>query len=205
MHRMGILDSPDKVTDSMGRIEDAARRMGLLVNDLLLLARMDEGRPLAVAPVDLVAMADDAAQDLVALDPTRTVHVVGLDTITPPAGLVVPGDQDRLRQVLTNLVGNVARYTPPGSPAEIALGTSQGGRRCVVEVRDHGPGLTPEQAERVFERFYRAESSRGREHGGSGLGLAIVAAIVGAHRGQVSTRLPVEGGLVVRIELPASS
>ncbi|MCL1871141.1 MAG: HAMP domain-containing histidine kinase [Promicromonosporaceae bacterium] len=207
LYRMGALDTGDKVDDTMSRIEDAARRMGTLVNDLLELARLDEGRPLRADRVDLAAMADDAAQDLRALDPTRTVRVVGLDDDAPPPALTVTGDGDRLRQVVTNLVGNVARYTPTGSPAEVAIGTSVDAgaptrASAVVEVRDHGPGVTPEQAERLFERFYRAESSRTREQGGSGLGLAIVAAIVGAHGGHVSTRPADGGGLVVRVELP---
>lgn len=207
LYRMGALDAPEKVDDTMGRVEDAARRMGLLVNDLLVLARLDEGRPLRADRVDLAAMADDAAQDLVALDPTRSVRVVGLTSDAPPAALVVTGDGDRLRQVLTNLVGNVARHTPAGSAAELALGTvadpaDATRASAVVEVRDHGPGVTPEQAERMFERFYRADSSRTRESGGSGLGLAIVAAIVGSHGGHVTTRTPEDGGLVVRVELP---
>ncbi len=207
LYRMGALDTQDKVEDTMARVEDAARRMGLLVNDLLVLARLDEGRPLRADRIDLAAMADDAARDLVALDPTRTVRVVGLTSQTPPSALVVTGDGDRLRQVLTNLVGNVARNTPPGSAAELALGTvvapgDASRASAVVEVRDHGPGVTPEQARRMFERFYRADSSRTRESGGSGLGLAIVAAIVGAHGGHVTTRSPQEGGLVVRVELP---
>ncbi|WP_130415260.1 sensor histidine kinase [Xylanimonas ulmi] len=214
LYRMGALDSGDKVDDTMGRIEDAARRMGTLVNDLLELARMDEGRPLRAERVDLVAMAHDAAQDLRALDPSRTVGVVGLGAAAapgtpaaPPPSLVVTGDADRLRQVLTNLVGNVARHTPSGTPAEVALGVvlddaGPAHPSAVVEVRDHGPGVTPEQAERVFERFYRADSSRNRESGGSGLGLAIVAAIVGAHGGHVQTRTPPDGGLAVRVWLP---
>jgi two-component system OmpR family sensor kinase len=123
----------------------------------------------------------------------------------PPGSLVILGDGDRLRQVLTNLVGNVARYTPVGSPVELAVGVDAApDARAVIEVRDHGPGLTPAQVERVFERFYRAESSRGRDRGGSGLGLAIVAAIVGAHRGHVTAVAPPQGGLVVRVELPLS-
>jgi two-component system OmpR family sensor kinase len=115
---------------------------------------------------------------------------------------VVTGDGDRLRQVLTNLVGNVARHTPAGSPAEIALGRVPDGG-AVVEVRDHGPGVSPDQAGKIFERFYRADSSRNRGSGGSGLGLAIVAAIVGAHQGHVSVAETPGGGLTVRVLLPA--
>jgi two-component system OmpR family sensor kinase len=201
LYRMGALDTGDKVDDTMGRIEDSARRMGTLVNDLLVLARLDEGRPLRREPVDLVALARDTAQDLHALDPTREVAVTGLRDGGPPAPLSVVGDADRLRQVLTNLVGNVARHTPAGSPAEIALGSAPDGA-VVVEVRDHGPGVTPEQQAKIFERFYRADSSRNRASGGSGLGLAIVAAIVAAHGGSSSVHETPGGGMTVRVLLP---
>jgi two-component system OmpR family sensor kinase len=225
LYRMGALDTTDKVDDTMFRIEDAARRMGALVNDLLVLARLDEGRPVAREDVDLVALARDSAQDLHALDPTREVTVVPLDGAPDDPGqvpdkLVVEGDRDRLRQVVTNLIGNVARHTPAGTPAEIALGVrpaprdadgdgaSPGageptsGSVAVLEVRDHGPGLTEEQGRRIFERFYRADSSRTRESGGSGLGMAIVAAIVGTHGGHVEVAPTEGGGLTVRISLP---
>ncbi|MCZ2263122.1 sensor histidine kinase [Isoptericola sp. QY 916] len=204
LYRLGALDTPAKVDDTMGRIEDSARRMSTLVNDLLVLARLDEGRPMRHEPVDLGAMARDAAQDLHALDPTREVTVTGLGPGAPaPSGVVVTGDGDRLRQVLTNLVGNVARHTPAGSPAELAVGRAPDGG-AVVEVRDHGPGITPEQSSRVFERFYRADSSRNRESGGSGLGMAIVAAIVGAHQGHVSVSETPGGGMTVRVLLPSA-
>ncbi|MFD6179398.1 MULTISPECIES: sensor histidine kinase [unclassified Isoptericola] len=204
LYRMGALDTPAKVDDTMERIEDSARRMSTLVNDLLVLARLDEGRPMRHEPVHLVTMARDAAQDLHALDPTREVHVTGLAAgAAPPSDVVVTGDADRLRQVLTNLVGNVARHTPAGSPAEVAVGRAPDGA-AVLEVRDHGAGISPEQAKRVFERFYRADSSRNRESGGSGLGMAIVAAIVGAHQGHVSVRETPGGGMTVRVLLPAA-
>lgn len=204
LYRLGALDTPAKVDDTMERIEDSARRMSTLVNDLLVLARLDEGRPMRHEPVELSAMAREAAQDLHALDPTREVAVTGLAPGSPaPSGLVVTGDADRLRQVLTNLVGNVARHTPAGSPAELAVGRDPDGG-AVVEVRDHGPGITPEQSKRVFERFYRADSSRNRESGGSGLGMAIVAAIVGAHQGHVSVSETPGGGMTVRVRLPAA-
>ncbi|MFD7022994.1 sensor histidine kinase [Promicromonospora sukumoe] len=211
LYRMGALDTTDKVDDTMFRIEDAARRMGTLVNDLLVLARLDEGRPVAREDVDLAALARDSAQDLHALDPTREVTVVPLGDggAEAPGKLVVEGDADRLRQVLTNLIGNVARHTPAGTPAEIALGVpddpaSDGA--AVLEVRDHGPGLTEEQSRRIFERFYRADSSRTRESGGgSGLGMAIVAAIVGTHGGHVEVARTPGGGLTVRLTLPLST
>ncbi|WP_407320584.1 HAMP domain-containing sensor histidine kinase [Isoptericola halotolerans] len=203
LYRMGALDTEDKVDDTMVRIEDSARRMGALVNDLLVLARLDEGRPLRHDVVDLADLARETAQDLHALDPTRTVTVTGLRPgEAPPSTLRTIGDADRLRQVLTNLVGNVARHTPAGSPAELALGTAAGG--VVVEVRDHGPGVPADQAGRIFERFYRADSSRNRESGGSGLGLAIVAAILGAHGGSASVAQTPGGGLTVRVLLPGA-
>ena len=215
LYRLGALDTTDKVDDTMFRIEDAARRMGTLVNDLLVLARLDEGRPVAREDVDLAALARDSAQDLHALDPTREVAVVplaaggGEDDPDPddptgqvPDTLVVEGDADRLRQVLTNLIGNVARHTPSGTPAEIALGVRKDDGVAVLEVRDHGPGLTEEQGSRIFERFYRADSSRTRESGGSGLGMAIVAAIVGTHDGHIEVAPTAGGGLTVRLALP---
>jgi two-component system, OmpR family, sensor kinase len=215
LYRLGALDTTDKVDDTMFRIEDAARRMGKLVNDLLVLARLDEGRPVAREDVDLAELARDSAQDLHALDPTREVAVVpiaaggGDDAPDPddpaeqvPDTLVVEGDADRLRQVLTNLIGNVARHTPSGTPAEIALGVRKDDGVAVLEVRDHGPGLTEEQGSRIFERFYRADSSRTRESGGSGLGMAIVAAIVGTHGGHIEVAPTAGGGLTVRLTLP---
>ncbi|MFD4993657.1 sensor histidine kinase [Cellulosimicrobium cellulans] len=218
LYRMGALDTPDKVDDTMGRIEDSATRMGTLVNDLLALARLDEGRPLRHESVDLVSLARDSAQDLHALDPTRDVRLVGLGVgAKAPGALRVVGDEDRLRQVLANLVGNVARHTPAGTPVEIALGAvhpatppddaqdGSPGTVAVLEVRDHGPGVPSEQRGRVFERFYRADSSRNRASGGSGLGLAIVAAIVGVHGGRVSVRETTGGGLTVRVDLPLPS
>jgi two-component system OmpR family sensor kinase len=207
LYRMGALDTTDKVDDTLFRIEDAARRMGALVNDLLVLARLDEGRPVAREDVDLVALARDSVQDLHALDPTREVAVVPLNAADTdgqqvPSTLVVEGDGDRLRQVVTNLIGNVARHTPAGTPAEIALGMRPDDGVAVLEVRDHGPGLTEEQGRRIFERFYRADSSRTRESGGSGLGMAIVAAIVGTHGGHVEVAPTEGGGLTVRVTLP---
>ena len=208
LYRMGALTTSDQVDDTMRRIEDSASRMGTLVNDLLALARLDEGRPVRKEPVDLTALAQDATRDLVALDPSRPVALV---PTTPPGphdaspgvpDVVVTGDEDRLRQVLANLVGNVARHTPAGTPAQVAVGVTDDGARGVLEVRDHGPGVSTEQAQHVFERFYRADSSRNRASGGSGLGLAIVAAIAGAHDGHVSVRDTPGGGLTVRLEVP---
>lgn len=204
LYRMGALTDPDDVAATMHRIEGSAVRMGSLVEDLLHLARLDEGRPLRTEPVDLAVLATDAAADLRALDPERPVRVEPLRVPGTTRGAVAVGDEDRLRQVLSNLVGNVARHTPPGTPAEIAVGRTADGR-VALEVRDHGPGVAPEHAPRVFERFYRVDAGRGRETGGAGLGLAIVAAIVRAHRGEVSVRSTPGGGTTVRVVLPAAA
>lgn len=206
LYRLGGVTSPDDVAATMGRVEESAKRMGLLVEDLLALARLDEGSaPGTHDDVDLLPLARDAAQDLGALDPSREVRVVGLDD-GPPQPVVVHGQSRGLRQVVTNLVGNVAEHTPAGSPCEIAVGldvADDGLPVAVLEVRDRGPGIAPEHAERVFERFFRADASRGRSGGGgAGLGLAIVAATVAAHRGTVTAEPREGGGTVFRVQLP---
>ncbi|WP_308168956.1 sensor histidine kinase [Cellulomonas hominis] len=204
LYRMGALTEKEQVDDTMRRIEQSATRMGGLVEDLLALARLDANRPGRTDPVDLAVLATDAAHDLRALDPGRDVRVGPLDGGTG-GPTVVRGDESRLRQVLANLIGNVARHTPAGTPAELAVGRT--GDRVVVEVRDHGPGIAPEHARRVFERFYRVDASRTREGngtgGGAGLGMAIVAAIVEAHHGEVAIAQTPGGGATVRVALPA--
>ena len=207
LYRMGALTEPQQVGETVRRIEDSATRMGRLVEDLLHLARLDEGRPLRAEPVDLAVLAADAVSDLHALDPDRPVRISALAPGADLTPCVVVGDEDRLRQVLANLTGNVAQHTPGGTPVEVAVGHAEGpdGTRVVLEVRDHGPGIAPEHAARVFERFYRVDASRTRESGGgAGLGMAIVAAIVGAHRGSVRIAPTPGGGTTVRVELPAA-
>ena len=122
----------------------------------------------------------------------------------PGGPCLVVGEESRLRQVLANLVGNTVQHTPPGTPVEIAVGTLPSGQ-AALEVRDHGPGIDPEHAARVFERFYRVDASRGRDSGGAGLGMAIVAAIVDAHDGTVSLEQTPGGGTTVRVTLPVPS
>jgi two-component system OmpR family sensor kinase len=200
LYRMGALPEREQVDDTMRRIEGSAKRMGTLVEDLLLLARLDEGRPIAHEPVDLTVLAADAVSDLRALDPERPARLVPLTAGATGGPVVVHGDDERLRQVLGNLVGNVVRHTPAGTPVEIAVGQVDGAG--VVEVRDHGPGIDPQHAARVFERFYRVDASRTRESGGAGLGMAIVAAIVAAHRGHVSLSETPGGGTTVRVAVP---
>jgi two-component system OmpR family sensor kinase len=207
LYRQGAVP-PDDVGRTMRRIEDEATRMGGLVEDLLLLARLDERRPAKAEPVDLAVLAGDAAHDARGLDAGRQVRLVGLDGGGGPAPAVVVGDEGGLRQVVTNLVGNAVRHTPAGSPIEVAVGVTRGredGPRAVLEVRDHGPGLPPEEAEHIFERFYRVDSSRRRgTGGGSGLGLSIVAAVTAAHGGGVDVLPTPGGGATFRVSLPAA-
>ena len=160
-------DTADPAT--MRRIEDEAKRMGLLVDDLLLLARLDQQRPLLREPVDLLTLAGDAVHVAEALQPERQVSFQILPGSSAP---VVEGDEARLRQVLGNLVSNALHHTPESAPVTISVGTRAG--NAVLEVSDTGPGLSPEQKNRIFERFYRADSARTRATGGSGLGLSIV-------------------------------
>ena len=192
----------ERIEEVIGRIASESSRMATLVEDLLTLARLDEGRPLEITEIDLVKLADNAVFDLQALDPTRTVGLTGINSRTPPMTLIVPADRDRISQVFTNLIGNIVRYTPEGTPVEIALGRS--GDTAVVELRDHGPGIDETDRGRVFERFYRADTSRNRKSGGSGLGLAIVSGILAAHKGTASLSKTKGGGLTVRIELPTT-
>jgi two-component system OmpR family sensor kinase len=182
----------------MRRIEDEALRMGMLVDDLLLLARLDQERPLAFASVDLVTVVGDVVHDARAVAPERTLEVrVDGD---PP---IVSGDDARLHQVVQNLVTNALRYTPPDTPVLVRLRSGDG--RAVVEVIDHGPGLSGEARHRVFERFYRTDSSRSRNDGGAGLGLSIVAALVAAHGGRVSVTDTPGGGATFRVDLPLAA
>ncbi|WP_456825363.1 sensor histidine kinase [Cellulomonas sp. P5_E12] len=204
LYRMGALTTTDQVDDTMRRVEQSAIRMGALVEDLLALARVDEGRPMQMGPVDLTVLAADAVSDLHALDPSRPTRLVPLVDGAPGGPCLVVGEESRLRQVLANLVGNTVQHTPPGTPVEIAVGTLPTGQ-AALEVRDHGPGIDPEHAARVFERFYRVDASRGRDSGGAGLGMAIVAAIVDAHDGTVSLEQTPGGGTTVRVTLPVPS
>jgi two-component system, OmpR family, sensor kinase len=205
LYRQGGLRDPAELDRLMRRIEDQAARMGLLVEDLLLLARLDQQRPLDRGPVDLLALAAEAVNDARAVAPDRRIELVlGDDDGDQGAALVVLGDEQRLRQVLANLVNNALTHTPAGSPVEVRVGgVSLDGRPgAAVEVVDHGPGLTPEQAERVFERFYRADPARSHADGGTGLGLSIVAALVAVHGGTVGVDSVPGRGARFRVVLP---
>jgi two-component system, OmpR family, sensor kinase len=203
LYRQGAVTRPEDVTGTMRRIEDESIRMGGLVNDLLLLTRLDRQRPLKRGPVDLTVLAADAVQDARALDPTRQVRLVGLSGDLEPTP--IEGDEAKLRQVVTNLVGNAVNHTPEGTGIEIAVGSGAAGH-ARLEVRDHGSGVDPVKARKVFERFYRTDPSRVRGNGGgNGLGLAIVAAIVGAHNGQVGVAATPGGGATFVVDLPTAN
>lgn len=204
LYRQGAVRDPGDVASAMSRIEGEAGRMSGLVEDLLMLARLDDQRPLQIAPVDLLVLAADAAQDARAIDPTRDITIVGLAGPVEPT--VVPGDEAKLRQLLANLVSNALNHTPVGSPLELAVGLREHDGQAVLEVRDHGPGVDPAKARKVFERFYRADPSRQRgAGGGNGLGLAIAAAIVGGHGGRIGVAQTPGGGATFIVELPTAN
>ncbi len=206
----------------MLRVEQESTRMGVLVEDMLLLARLDQQRPLEQRTVDMLTLAADAVHDARVVAPNRNIGL----TVGAGAALLVIGDEVRLRQVVGNLMSNALDHTPDGTPIEVRVRSgsldewrkaAEGAGRTalaatsrdvqpfpavILEVADRGPGLTPNQAERVFERFYRADPARTRKAGGAGLGLAIVAALVAAHGGNVWVESPPGGGATFRIAIP---
>jgi two-component system OmpR family sensor kinase len=233
--------SPEELDQIMGRVESEANRMGMLVEDLLTLARLDQQRPLNFAPVDLLMLAADAVQDARIVSPGRPIDLI----VAPGTAFLVNGDEPRLRQVLANLVNNAITHTPAGTPIRVKLsrealearrtagtggpGGTPGQSRpgawnrpgdartadaswagpqmvpaVALDVEDDGPGMTAEQAQRVFERFYRADAARNRASGGTGLGLAIVAGLVSAHGGTVSVRTAPGQGADFQVKLPLS-
>lgn len=268
LYRMGALQTQEEVAQAMDRIEREAIRMGVLVEDLLELARLDETKPLDPKPVDLVPIARDAAMDAMASSPERAVTVLTPDPIRavahpreehepvdtqpmtrpvsavgtptgpiafagatlarlrsrrpprreldepheleaaelpspPPADpAIVMGEENKLRQVVTNLMGNAMRFTDKDSPIEIRVQVNHETERAVLEIIDHGEGIPPQIREKIFQRFWRADTSRTRETGGSGLGLAIVSSIVAAHNGSVEADETPGGGATFRVSLP---
>ncbi|MEJ3403817.1 HAMP domain-containing sensor histidine kinase [Rathayibacter sp. YIM 133350] len=278
LYRMGALQTPDEVGQAMERIEKEAIRMSGLVEDLLSLARLDEAKPLALAPVDLVPLARDAALDAMASQPDRAITVVvpasadelvsppavpltasstsasasaskkpartsaatvpatrpialagatiarlrgrryrhvdsqavasgnivaaAIGSVDQPQPAVVLAEENKIRQVLTNLLGNALRFSPDGSPIEIGVVIDRATDRAILSVIDHGEGIPPQIREKIFQRFWRADTSRTRETGGSGLGLAIVSSIVAAHNGTVDVVETPGGGATFRVWLP---
>src|SRR4051794_8425940 len=194
LFRMGAATSPEDTAKAMRRIEDEAARMGVLVEDLLTLARLDEVADAPHIEVDLSRLVGDAVDDARATAPDRAIDSsVDGDT-------TVMGDAHQLRQVLGNLVRNALVHTPPGTPVEVTARRTDG--EVCLEVRDHGPGLPTEDPDEIFERFWRSEGGRERGRGGAGLGLAIVAAIVDAHGGRVAAGNADGGGAAFVVTLP---
>ena len=213
LYRMGALPERSDVDRTMGHIAREAERLTRLVEDMLLLARLDEHAlrtagadgpdeafPLDLAPMDLRTLAADALHDVRALDPSRPVRLTGPGDGTASSAPAL-ADEARLRQVVTNLVGNAITHTPAATAIRIGVGIV--GRHAILEIADHGPGLTPEEGRRIFERFYRADHSRTRATGaGAGLGLAIVHSLVTAHGGRVDLHTAPGAGATFRILLP---
>lgn len=200
LYRLGGV--PDGGVDlAMSRIESESERMAHLVEDLLQLARLDERRQINMQPVDLATIALNTVTDFHVRAPQWPAEVVGL-TGDEPCSVVVTADAEKVTQVITNLLSNVITHTPEGTPVEVAVGVDAERQVGVVDVRDHGPGIDAAQAARIFERFFRTDTSRSRGSGGSGLGLAIVAAIMEVHGGSAQAFDTPGGGLTIRLEFP---
>jgi two-component system OmpR family sensor kinase len=201
----GRLSEPD-VDRIMQRVEQESARMGVLVEDMLLLARLDQQRPIERRPVDMLTLAADAVQDARMIAPNRKIELM----VGNGAAFIVLGDEARLRQVISNLMSNALTHTPDGTPIDVRiLAHGPDGRLPVpnvtLEVDDHGPGLSQEQADRVFERFYRADQARRRKTGGAGLGLSIVKALVAAHGGTNGVDTAPGDGATFWITLPLAA
>jgi two-component system OmpR family sensor kinase len=194
LFRIGAVSSPEDTAKAMSRIEAESARMGVLVEDLLTLARLDELPELRRGRVDLSELARDAVGDALAIAADRPI------SLTADAPALVEGDPHHLRQVIANLMRNAVVHTPAGTPIEVTVGSD--GEEATVEVRDHGPGLPPEATEAIFERFWRADPGRGRGKAGAGLGLSIVASIVAAHGGRVTAANAPGGGASFVVRLP---
>jgi two-component system OmpR family sensor kinase len=211
LYRQGAVSTDEDLARLMKRIEAEGARMGLLVEDLLLLARLDQQRPLTFAPVDLAGIAGDAVHDAKAVQPERPI-VLHLDESLTDVP-VVRGDEARLRQVVSNLVTNALTHTPPDARVTVTVGAApEDPSVLVLRVADNGPGMDPADAGRAFERFYRADASRTRgtgddsggdsSPGGTGLGLAIVSSLVAAHGGSVELETAPGCGATFTVRLP---
>jgi two-component system OmpR family sensor kinase len=193
----GAQQRPDDLARVLRGVRVETARMQALIEDLLLLTRLDEGRPLERQPVELVGLAGEA------VEAAQTISADWPLTIEADRPVEVTADRMRLREVLDNLLANVRTHTPPGTPTTVRVRAS--GAEAVIEVADEGPGLEAEDAARVFERFYRADPSRARDRGGTGLGLAVVAALVGAHGGRVEVDTSRGDGATFRVRLPLAA
>lgn len=192
--QQGDAASREELLRLMTLIARESDRMGALVADLLLLAACDAGRPLDRQPVDLASLAAEAVTRARIVDPGRPITLAAAEPV------IVDADSERLRQIIDNLIGNALQHTPPGSP--VTLTVTGGSGRGQLTVADQGPGLTPEQASRVFERFYRTDGARTRARGGTGLGLAIAASLAAAHGGEITVDTAPGRGAAFQLRLP---
>ena len=199
LYRMGALTDKKDLADAMSRIESEAVRMGELVESLLALARIDEGRELTKAPTNLTKVVEDAAKSVSVAAPKSKIEVVDLDG-KKPQEVEAAIDADSIRQVVINLITNATHFSPANKKITVAVGTS--GSKKVIEVRDRGEGIPKQLRDKVFERFYRVDNSRNRDTGGSGLGLAICKSIVERHGGTIRALETEGGGATFRVELP---
>ena len=197
LFRRGAAERPDDLRLSMRRIEEEATRMGILVDELLLLAHTDQNRQMILSSVDLAELVRDAGDDARVRDPERPIDVEAADTV------VVQGDADMLRQALNNLVTNALVHTPAQTPVELRLSVED--NTVLIAVEDSGSGLDDETLEHAFERFWRRDNSRSRGTGGAGLGLAIVDAIARSHGGEITVENRTQGGARFTLRLPANS
>jgi two-component system OmpR family sensor kinase len=192
--QQGDAASREELLRLMSQITGEADRMSRLVADLLLLARFDTGRPLERRPTDLASLAAEAVQRARLIGPGRPITIEAADPV------IIDGDEGRLQQVIDNLIGNALRHTPSGSP--VAVTVTGSASHADLTVTDHGPGMTEEQASRVFERFYRTDDARTRERGGAGLGLAIAASLAAAHGGEITVDTAPGQGAAFHLRLP---
>jgi two-component system OmpR family sensor kinase len=194
LFRLGAANDPEQAASSMQHIEDEAKRMGDLVENLLMLARLDQLPETAREPVEISRLVADVAEEARVTAPDRQIH---LEVEQPTT---VMGDSAQLRQVISNLVRNALVHTPTGTPVDLRVSKHE--NDAVLEVRDHGKGLPVEDSEVLFERFWRADPGRGRGAAGAGLGLSIVRAVVEAHRGRVAAANAPGGGALFTVRLP---
>jgi two-component system OmpR family sensor kinase len=195
--QQGSEASPDELLRLMGLIDHEASRMGRLVEDLLMLASLDSGRPLDRRHVDLASIAARAVQAARVVHPDRPIALAAEDPV------IVYADEERLRQVIDNLIANAVQHTPPRSPVTVSVTSASGTGEIVVA--DNGPGMTAEQAAHAFERFYRTDDARARAGGGTGLGLAIAASLAAAHGGDVTVDTQPGQGAAFHVRLPLAA
>jgi two-component system OmpR family sensor kinase len=194
LYQAGGLEERETLEQAMTRIGTESRRMAALVEDLLLLARLDQGRPLRRDPVSLSSLVRDAVGDARAVEPERPMRAEISE------GVMVTGDEDRLRQVIANMFANFRVHTPPDAAVEISLATDDG--LAALRVADHGPGVDPRHADRIFDRFYRGDPARSRDRGGSGLGLALAGSVAAVHGGSIQHEPTPGGGATFTLRLP---